>query len=113
MHARASSDVQIWDPFVRTAHWTVAVGFFVAYLAEDAKIAHVWAGYIVGALVFARIVWGFVGPRHARFSDFTSGPIAATRYLWDVVHALAKRYVGHSPPTAQWSSRFWRSWLRQ
>lgn len=113
MHARASSDVQIWDPFFRTAHWTVAVGFFVAYLAEDAKIAHVWAGYIVGALVFARIVWGFVGPRHARFSDFTSGPIAATRYLWDVVHALAKRYVGHSPPTAQWSSRFWRSWLRQ
>lgn len=97
MHARASSDVQVWDPFVRIAHWTVAVGFFVAYLTEDAKIVHVWAGYIVGVLVFARILWGFAGPRHARFSDFITGPIAATRYLWDLMRARAKRYVGHSP----------------
>ncbi|MBA8905229.1 cytochrome b [Aminobacter ciceronei] len=47
------------------AHWTLALGFFVAYLTEDVMTVHVWAGYVVGVLVPARIVWGFLGPRHA------------------------------------------------
>lgn len=97
MHARAASEIKVWDPFVRVAHWAVALAFFVAYLAEDVTTVHVWAGYIVGVLVLARIGWGFVGPRHARFTDFVTDPIAAIRYLWDLMLARAKRYIGHSP----------------
>jgi cytochrome b len=65
MHTRSSSEIQVWDPFVRMAHWTLALGFFVAYLTEDVMTVHVWAGYVVGVLFPARIVWGFLGPRHA------------------------------------------------
>lgn len=96
MRAQAS-EIQVWDPFVRIAHWTITLGFFVAYLTEDATTVHVWAGYVVAALVIARVVWGFVGPRHARFSDFVTGPFAAISYFWDLVRGRAKRYVGHSP----------------
>ena len=35
--------VRVWDRIVRVIHWTVAVGFFVAYFTEDAVLfLHVW-----------------------------------------------------------------------
>ena len=60
---------------MRLFHWTLVVAFTVAYLTdEDRLTVHVWAGYLVGGLIVARVIWGFVGPVHARFSDFLSTP---------------------------------------
>ena len=96
-----SSDAQrtrVWDWFVRLFHWMVAVGFFIAYFTEDDLLAlHVWAGYVVGVLVVMRILWGFVGPEYARFSDFVCSPMRAIRYLVALLGFRAKRYLGHSP----------------
>lgn len=93
-----SSTVRIWDPFVRLFHWTVAIGFFVAYLTEDDVLSvHVWAGYVVGPLVLVRVVWGFIGPRHARFTDFIYRPGTVLTYMRDLPRARSKRYLGHSP----------------
>jgi len=90
--------VPVWDIFVRVFHWTVVVTFFVAYFTEDDLLSlHVWAGYVLGVLVVMRIAWGFVGPKHARFTDFVCGPIKVWTYLADLVAIRAKRHLGHSP----------------
>jgi cytochrome b len=98
MGTQETADIRVWDPFVRITHWTIAVGFFVAYFTEDEALTlHVWAGYTIGVLVALRVLWGVMGPRYARFADFVYAPPTVVTYLVDLLRARAKRYVGHSP----------------
>jgi cytochrome b len=88
----------VWDALVRFFHWSLVVAFVIAYVSEGEPLTlHVWAGYVIGALVVLRIVWGFIGSPHARFSDFVFPAGRVISYLSDEIRFRGRRYLGHSP----------------
>ena len=90
--------VKVWDPLVRIFHWSLVSAFVIAYLTEDEFLnLHVWAGYTVLSLVFLRLLWGIVGTRHARFTDFVYRPHNVKQFLLDTLRLRAPRYLGHNP----------------
>jgi cytochrome b len=92
------TQVRVWDPLVRIFHWSLVAAFATAFIVEDDLLGvHVWAGYLVLALIGVRLVWGFIGPRYARFTDFVRGPRQVLGYLRDALRFDAQRYLGHNP----------------
>ncbi len=90
--------IQVWDLPVRLFHWTLVTSFFLAYITEDHWMGvHTFAGYTIGVLILFRLVWGLIGTKHARFSDFVRKPSDIKQYLKDVFFFRAKRYLGHNP----------------
>ncbi len=90
--------IRVWDPFVRAFHWTLALSFAVAWMTgENSGRLHEAAGYVAGALVLARVGWGFVGPRYARFSQFVRPPGAVAAYLRAIAEGRERRFIGHNP----------------
>ena len=95
---KTNSMVKVWDPLVRFFHWSLVLAFFTAYITEDDFLTlHTYAGYTVLGLILLRIIWGMIGTRHARFSDFVTSPGTAWQYLKDTLRLRAKRYLGHNP----------------
>jgi cytochrome b len=90
--------VKVWDLFVRLFHWSLVALFVVAYATGDeVERVHIAAGYAIAALLALRIIWGFVGPRHARFRSFVGSPGEVLAYLRDVLLFKAPRHLGHNP----------------
>jgi len=93
-----SNQIKVWDPLVRIFHWSLAGAFFIAYLTEDDWLdIHVFAGYTIAGLITFRLLWGLIGTRHARFSDFVRPPREVLAYLKAMVTLHPKRYIGHNP----------------
>ena len=103
--ARASGHERtlVWDAPVRVFHWLMVASFAGAWLTAESerwRLVHVTLGYTVAALVAFRIVWGFVGTRHARFAAFVRGPSAVARYLGALLRGAPERHAGHNPAGA-------------
>jgi cytochrome b len=90
--------IKVWDPFVRAFHWSLVGLFAFCFATGDVwEHPHEWAGYVIAALIGCRIVWGLLGPRHARFADFIYRPSVVIGFLRDSLRFRARRYLGHNP----------------
>lgn len=97
-HVRPHATVRVWDRFVRSFHWLLVASFAVAWaFTGSIGIVHKAAGYTALALVAARVLWGFIGTRHARFADFVPSPAHLRRYLSALSRGEEPRYAGHNP----------------
>lgn len=103
VEAGDSRRVLVWDAPVRMFHWLVVLSFATAWLTAESerwRLVHVTAGYTVAGLVAFRLVWGFLGTRHARFSAFVRGPRAAMGYLRSLLCGRPEHHAGHNPAAA-------------
>lgn len=96
---RASS-IMVWDPAVRVFHWSLVAAMAYELLAEPGTVAHNSLGQAILGLLGFRVLWGIVGPRHARFSDFMTSPATALSYMRDILKGHPRRYIGHNPAGA-------------
>lgn len=95
--------LRIWDLPTRLFHWLLAVSITGALITINLGGGwmdwHVRFGIASFVLVLFRIVWGLIGPRYARFSQFVTSPSKTINYLR--THRSA-RHAGHNPLGA-WS----------
>jgi cytochrome b len=93
--------IRVWDIAVRLFHWSLVTSFAIAWLsAEGWGGLHIWAGYAAAGLIGFRLVWGLLGPRYARFSQFVASPKRAIAYMRDIKDGREARYIGHNPAGA-------------
>lgn len=92
--------VKVWDLVVRATHasWPVLVaGGILTSGRQASERLHVRLGLVLLGVVVLRVAWGFVGSRHARFSEFVRPPreVLAAARQW--VRAEPHHIVGHNP----------------
>lgn len=90
--------MKVWDRAVRAIHWSLAATCVGAWITTEAGLRwHEPLGYAALALVAVRAIWGFTGPRYARFTQFVRGPAATLAYAARVAAGTVPRYLGHNP----------------
>ncbi|RZL10937.1 MAG: cytochrome B [Rubrivivax sp.] len=88
--------VRLWDLPTRIFHWSLVAAVTTAIVT--AKVGGSWmslhgqAGLAIVGLVSFRVVWGFIGPAHARFASFWPTPGKLKAYLQGRWQGL-----GHNP----------------
>lgn len=99
--AHAPGTIKVWDPLLRIFHWSLVLSFSLAYITEDDWLSlHVVTGYAVTMLIAFRILWGLIGPRYARFTQFIKSPAEVASYIGKMLRFKIPHYLGHNPAAA-------------
>jgi cytochrome b len=102
MTAHASA-IRVWDLPTRLFHWSLVASFVVALATSESERLvdiHTLAGYAMAGLIGFRLLWGFVGGRHARFADFWPTLGKLKTYITSLLAGRPQHYLGHNPAGA-------------
>jgi Ni/Fe-hydrogenase 1 B-type cytochrome subunit len=109
--------VRIWDLMVRVTHWAIALslavlavtGIYIGrpflsvsgpagahFVMGTIKAIHMYAAIVFSLAVVSRIVWMFIGTRHARWNNFI--PVSRERRREAVEMFLFYTFLRRHPP---------------
>ncbi|WP_293266816.1 cytochrome b/b6 domain-containing protein [Neptunomonas sp.] len=96
-----NNTVKVWDISIRLMHWSLVAGIgFLWFSGEEGGTImkwHIYTGYYMLGLVTYRFLWGFMGSRYARFSNFLYSPKNTFTYAQKLLNKQSKAYIGHNP----------------
>src|SRR5664279_4779710 len=88
--------IKLWDLPTRLFHWLLVILILAAYVSGKigggAMDWHGRIGILILGLIVFRVVWGFIGSHHSRFSSFFPTPATVRAYLRGQWHG-----IGHNP----------------
>jgi len=107
MAATTAGYMKVWDPLVRTVHWSLASLIVVEMFNEaGANPWHRYFGYAAAALVVMRLAWGCADSGHARLSALAASAGKIVPYLKRSGGSIPSS-VGHTPPGALMAFTLW------
>ena len=92
--------ILVWDIPTRIFHWLLVISFAGAWMSSESErlqMIHYAFGYSACALVLFRLIWGFIGTRYARFSQFIKGPKQILSHFKNALGGHQHATVGHNP----------------
>ena len=103
----------VWSFLGRFSHWLLVISFFATYYTsfyENMLTLHVSLGIFVLGILLKKIVWGLIGPRYARWSDYNFS-LKELRFYF--IQKIQNRYreikAGHNPASSWFA--FLITWL--
>ena len=91
----------VWDLPVRLFHWLLVTSIFAAWYTSDGERGlidiHLKIGYFILGLIIFRIIWGVLGTKYAKFSQFIPNKTALINYIKDFKQTKESNSVGHNP----------------
>ncbi len=93
---------KVWDVPTRLFHWalvgTVLTGLYLGEFRDFSTIQlHFYFGYATGGLLVFRLIWGVIGPAHARLSTLLPSPGALLGYIGGMFRRRPSAVAGHNP----------------
>jgi cytochrome b len=97
----SKASVLVWDVPTRLFHWMLVFLVALAWVTGEAEgslfVVHKLAGYGVAVLLVFRVIWGFAGSRHSRFSDFVRPWREVFAHIKGMLSLRPARTFGHNP----------------
>lgn len=71
--------------------------FAIAYFTgEEESSLHIYSSYAIGGLITARVLWGLIGGKYARFSEFIRPSAKVSTYIKSLMRGKPDYYFGHN-----------------